>query len=417
MTYFTERYKNHPIHNEINALRESITTAHLDLPKGEVQDSYERFLRVFEFIIRCLDQLDPELTSDRALNELQQQIQQLKQHFEAFKQNQDHNALNSQADATLDRLYLLPRLMDGVREFSESLKSFRIRANEVIDALVERRKKQDAHLDSLDARLAEVKSSLDEYDKLFESQKARIDELVTNQQTAFSQEQQRRNDQFAENQNQRQLSFDELKEKARQEFELLIEEKGEAADAQRKEFADRAEKSIAALEADLERARQIVGLIGNTGMTGHYRKVANAERKRAEIYRILTLVFFSLMVYGVWRVVKEVKSEDFSWQVALFRVGVALTLLAPAIYCARESTRHRSTERRNRRIELELASINPYLESLPDEKAQAVKEQLAHRYFGNEASDPDVTESIRPEAPRLDDLMNILERLAKLLRR
>ena len=77
---------------------------------------------------------------------------------------------------------------------------------------------------------------------------------------------------------------------------------------------------------------------------------------------------------------------------ALFRLGAALSLVVPAAYAARESSRHRTLENKNRRAELELASIDAYLESLPDEKRSEIKAELTDKFFG-QISEEEKTES------------------------
>ena len=83
--------------------------------------------------------------------------------------------------------------------------------------------------------------------------------------------------------------------------------------------------------------------------------------------------------------------------------AVALLLAAPAYYAAQQSREHRGLERRYRSMELELASMNPYLELLPEELQQAVKTELASRYFGG----------LDGDAPPLDldPRLNLIRRL------
>ncbi len=78
-----------------------------------------------------------------------------------------------------------------------------------------------------------------------------------------------------------------------------------------------------------------------------------------------------------------VGSADYDWKMALVRILSALVLTYPATYAAQESAKHRKLENENRKAELELASINPFIEILDDEKKQLIKEKLVDKYFGN----------------------------------
>lgn len=416
MTYFTDRFKNHEVHDEVAALDESIDTAKLDLPDGDARDGYDRFLRVFEFVKRSLNDVDPELVSKQALNNLNSQIHSLNEHHEAFKQNKEPAPLNQQADQVLNHLHLLPRVSAGAKEYSAALEDLRRRANKVVDDLRGRQEEVDQVRNATSKELEALKEAIDQQDSSFELQKGRVDELITNQQAKFNEEQQQRNTQANQGQQAQTDTLNTLTEKAEQKIDALITEKGQESDTQREKQHAHAENLMEALQEHLDHAAKIVGLIGNTGMTGHYQKVANRELRSAGIFRGLAVLFFVLMVVGVGWVVKEIKTEDFSWEVALFRVVVALTLLAPAFYCARESTRHRRTENRNRRIELELASINPYLESLTEEKARSVIESLAPQYFGKEVTDTEVVSGGRLNKMSHRQLLNLIEGIAKALR-
>ena len=74
--------------------------------------------------------------------------------------------------------------------------------------------------------------------------------------------------------------------------------------------------------------------------------------------------------------------NGFDWKLAIFRLMAALVLIIPATYAAKESSRHRALENHNRRAELELASLDPYLEKLPEDKRNEIKENLTVKFFG-----------------------------------
>jgi len=69
------------------------------------------------------------------------------------------------------------------------------------------------------------------------------------------------------------------------------------------------------------------------------------------------------------------------WSV-IVRLLYAIAITAPAWYTARESARHRTNADRARQTELELASIGPFIELLPEEKKTEIKEALTKSYFG-----------------------------------
>ena len=72
------------------------------------------------------------------------------------------------------------------------------------------------------------------------------------------------------------------------------------------------------------------------------------------------------------------------WKLFAFRLGTTLVIAIPAVYAAQESSKHRQREQSNRRLHLELAAIDAYLELLPEEKRHEIKAALTDKFFGKE---------------------------------
>jgi hypothetical protein len=137
-------------------------------------------------------------------------------------------------------------------------------------------------------------------------------------------------------------------------------------------------------ELELQAAK-IVQVVGNIGVTGNYQQIAVKESQRADNWRVMTLIIFgagmTLAVatfYMFWGVTM---TTDTLTAVGI-RLLYAIAITAPAWYTARESARHRTNADRARQTELELASIGPFIELLPDERKVAIREKLVESYFG-----------------------------------
>ena len=117
----------------------------------------------------------------------------------------------------------------------------------------------------------------------------------------------------------------------------------------------------------------------------------------------------------IYHVVESLKQPEFRWEMGLFRVGVGLALLVPAYYCARESAKHREAEKRNRRLQIELATIEPYLEKLNDDPAmrQILKEKANSYFMGQLQKEPvdhvDSESESKESKRREDQLMELLK--------
>lgn len=172
---------------------------------------------------------------------------------------------------------------------------------------------------------------------------------------------------------------------------------------------------LADLDTQRERAAKIVQVVGNIGVTGNYQRIANEEGRQANSWRWITIgVFAAGIGVAAATFVKfwdQPLTTESLWSV-MVRLLYAIAITAPAWYTARESARHRTNADRARQTELELASIGPFIELMPEEKKVEIKEALTKSYFGRQVDAHSVQTPL--DALQLKDL--VVE-LAKVLRK
>src|SRR6218665_2274863 len=149
-----------------------------------------------------------------------------------------------------------------------------------------------------------------------------------------------------------------------------------------KEAVAQSSDTITNLKAKLEEARKIVNIVGNIGVTGNYQNIANQNKETADFFRKVALGFMVVMSLLLIYSIIELSCGDFDLYKSLVRILAASVLVYPAVYAAKESARHRNLEIQNRNLELELASIGPFIELLSEDKKQKIREDLANKYFG-----------------------------------
>jgi hypothetical protein len=142
---------------------------------------------------------------------------------------------------------------------------------------------------------------------------------------------------------------------------------------------------IAAIEVQKADAARIVQVVGNIGVTGNYQQIANKEGVAANFWRWVTLgIFAAGITVAVATFVKfwdlPMSPENLWSVVVLLLYAIAIT--TPAWYTASESARHRTNADRARQTELELASIGPFIELMPEDKKVEIRESLTKSYFG-----------------------------------
>ncbi|GAE93133.1 hypothetical protein JCM21714_2176 [Gracilibacillus boraciitolerans JCM 21714] len=123
-----------------------------------------------------------------------------------------------------------------------------------------------------------------------------------------------------------------------------------------------------------QKAEKILGIMSMKGLAHGYQNIANNEGRKAFFWNILSIgSLIGLLWFGYEFIIKH--DGTMSWTSLISRfilTGVGLTLFT---YGAKQATNHRQEERRNRKIELELASLDPYLKDLEEEKRKEVKKK------------------------------------------
>lgn len=150
---------------------------------------------------------------------------------------------------------------------------------------------------------------------------------------------------------------------------------------------------IESLKQKLEEASRLVDVIGNTGVAGSFRRTANYHQSTSNRLRCLAIILMLLLSIFMLCTIYDLSNSNFIWQKSVLRILGASILIYPASYLARESEKHRKIENINRRLEIELAAINPFIEMLDDTKKQEIKVSLVDKYFGNENQSTELNES------------------------
>ncbi len=176
-----------------------------------------------------------------------------------------------------------------------------------------------------------------------------------------------------------------------------------------------ASDTINSLNSKLAEANKIVNIVGNVGVTGNYQNIANENKKSADNYRRIALGFMVIMSgLLIWSIIEISKNGEFNLYKSLVRILAAAVLTYPAVYASRESTKHRKLETQNRNLELELASIGPFIELLPEDKKQKIKEDLVNKYFGNHSF---VDETKDEEDVSVNSLEKIFKAILPLMKK
>ncbi|WP_162788008.1 hypothetical protein [Chromobacterium haemolyticum] len=160
-----------------------------------------------------------------------------------------------------------------------------------------------------------------------------------------------------------------------------IKNESDSAIQKAQDLYKQAKKDVYEYHKEINELRQ---LNATSTLSGGFEGSANSERKAANTLRILSVITMSfavfILAYSIW----ESTNTAISLPVLAYRATVAILITAPAAYLARESAKHRNKQYHYQQISLELATITPYLASLPIELQNEIKGAAARTIFTKE---------------------------------
>jgi len=371
-------YASHPLRSLLERLAELAKSAELTDPDLlAIETSASALEATFAIVSAVRSRLDSSpalLVSGSGLTQLQNAFQSIFNELTSYQSNRNkghiQNAKVQVEQSILPQLWALgPTLESGDGgQLVEVVNQATEAARAAIQHLLAQRDALKASQADLAQQVLDSQSRLESLTESVAKQKAEAISVVAVVKQMY-----------AEKEAERSATFTTMLQDLKADFAQL------QADSKKTQS-----ERLDSLRTSQEQAAQIVQVVGNTGITGNYQKIANAEGKQANSWRWITIAFFGagITIAGAtfWKFWHEPFSPENAWSV-LIRLTYAIAITAPAWYTAKESARHRSSADRARQTELELASLGPFIELMPDDKKHQIREDLTKRYFGNQAHD------------------------------
>lgn len=466
MSEWLEQFEKHRLHTILKELDSLLSELEaLESLKANQIESVARMRQVERLVKSTLDSADPNLVSQDRLNGLADYVEVLTRDINQYKSSENVSYLMNQSsvDQILNQLgmILVPRVsedLEGLREalttlrrsigqharqleteseeINREFKSIKRNFTELTEEIKSQKQRLDTAISQFQQQFSEAESKRrDEYsteaantraelNKVVAAGKEEIDSLAGTLREEFDAAESNRKTEYEARFTQTKSSLETLLDKGKKDlseltqqhketFSGLVSETNESRNTMEADFAAKVSQYIAQLEERKSEAETLVQVIGNTGMVGGYQKVANQERWFSLAWQGLTLALLSgLITFAIiafWTTIQA----DFRWGVFGARAFVAVAFGIAAAWASREAEKHQEVERRSRKMELELASINPYLALLPDDTQFEVKTELAKHFFGQMEPVPDKKSDKQVTGSALDLVRMALEIVAK----
>ncbi|MCY8493184.1 hypothetical protein [Bacillus inaquosorum] len=376
-----------------------------DLPDKLQIPSLERINETLTFLKDSLDRVYPSLVSINTLNNLQSHLSNIRSYINSYISNHNQGGYLNNAISQIEGLLpYLPQL--NIIRTSDDIESIR-------NTTISFKKSIGQHLSHLEKEATETKTALSksaekvqELADAVDKQKTRVDTVISDFHNQFLSAQTSRNNEFnnfiKSSEEKNQETFEELVTKQEDIFSELNDKYTQNIDDQEKSFIDLVENFKSEIQTQLDeikdmnkQAEKILGTMGVKALAQGYQRIANLESKKATLWNSISIIsIIGVLCFGYEFIIKH--SGELSWQSTISRLvltGVGVTLFT---YCAKQATNHRNEETRNRKIELELASLDPYLKDFEPDKQKEVKHTLVDKYFGVDITNATSQQDLSP---------------------
>lgn len=366
-------YRDHPVRGLVSRILDMQHAPEFADPSVSDSETFafsrDKVFALTHAIDGLLQATPAELTSAHALNQLNTHLQSAVNELASFQANKNPGHINNAA-AQIEQ-NVLPFLW-GFAPQIQTLSPDSLASLVEAQASVSREtvRQLSVQRDELSAKLAELAAKAD-------AQALRLEALAegaAKERAEAAATVAKLEQVFAQKETERSAVFEAVVTELRKDFgtfDAKVRQEGSAL--------------LSALEDQRVQAARIVQVVGNIGVTGNYQQIGNSEAKQANFWRWVTIAFFAGGITVAAATFVKFWGQPFSpetaWSVVI-RLLYAIAITAPAWYTARESARHRTNSDRARQTELELASIGPFIELLPEEKKVQIREQLTPHYFG-----------------------------------
>ncbi|HLO58626.1 MAG TPA: hypothetical protein VK179_07780 [Bacteroidales bacterium] len=378
-------FENHPIFTLIGQLTERLSQ---DEVKSKIElEKLNFFQSAVKFINDRLKITIPVLLQISELNNISSEMQNGLNQINTFLGNNNIGHLNNAENnfiSALTRIRNVPLPFSKSEfNFTKSILSFESIVKSKLSEVENENIKLKEELKIIQDNLLSKQNEINKISEILTSKTNEINNLISTFQTNYENIKNTANQNFENDRKSYRTEINTDRDVFKKEIAQDREDLKSKVELKIQKIDKDTTNMVENIRIKLEEAKKLVNVIGNVGVTGNYQNIANQHRTQANFWRILAIVFMTilsgLLIYAIW----DVSSANYDWIKSIIRIIAAAALSYPATYAARESSKHRKLETINRKLELELASLTPFIEMHTDDQKREIKSKLVEKYFGN----------------------------------
>lgn len=279
-------------------------------------------------------------------------------------------------------------------EITRQNKILSIEVEDLLNTIQEKKNSIEDKESMLNNEIEELKNTFDLISKNQEELKNNIDNLLEegkkNVDISIELEQTKLHELYESKEQEFEKNFNELSENYKSKFNELLKE----------------------LTLKDEKVSKLIGIVGEKARIGEYKRNADSSRKERIIWQVLTVILF--IIAFILMLYVTITSKDYN-KFTIFKYIISAILMGASTYTAKQASNSRKDEVYYRKQELELASIDVYLESMEPANREEIKKNLSTKMFG-QAQNTYTNKYDDKKGFSSDDVVKIIESLKNLVK-
>lgn len=370
------------------------------------------------FKLSNIEAITENIDEDFYLNSISTKLNNLENYCNSFISG-NHNQLNNINILCNEIINILIYFVDfnlvlgNKSEIKNNIKNYKselTRQKNVIDNEIEdfiknvneKHKQLEENDSNINTLVNDFNNKLNDLDKSYEKIQENINNLISNSnekvEKMMEAEKSKLDNNYIEQEKEFSNDFNSLKTEFENKLQSITKEFSD-------KYNDLYEQTI---EKD-SKISKLLDIVGEKARIGEYKKYADSSKKERIFWQILT-VFLFLVAFGIMCFV-TLCTNNYDKQI-IFKYVVSAILMGGATYAGKQASNLRKDEVYYRKQELELASIDVYLESMSTGNQEMIKTELSNKLFG-QAQKTYTNKYDEKKEISIDDVIRFIEAVKK----
>ena len=329
---------------KVSNLKTILLNVDNDLLNNEFRNDYETFMKNYDIFItsneiNCLDAMI--VSCDRMIGNVIRNI--------------DFGIVFDNKKGIKDNIKYLKSELTKQKNIVES------EANGLIEEIAQMQ-------NTIDDKTSDLNETITSFSTNLESLKSNYKEL---------------NNKYDETTKKIETGIEDFKQKKNDETETYLKEKNNALDnklaAIENEYKEKFDKMLSDIDIKNEKISKLIGIVGGKAKIGEYKKNADSSRVERIIWQIVTVILFIAAFRTMFIFTSKLSDNNY---LNIIKYIISVVLMGAATYTAKQASNSRKDEVYYRKQELELSSIDVYLENMDEPSRIEIKKNLSEKMFG-----------------------------------